>query len=362
MIYVGSLKYSPVYKSHCCAFGEACEDEGYIVKYLFSHEYKWMLPNEIKTKTIFVGNSKDIPALLIDTLNINNLKILKKNISRDKPTHIYMHNYHLLNHYISKLGKKQGYTFIYHMHEPYVKNKSDYGGFARYWLYLNEVMVEKLLLDTDVAIVSSKEASKLFDLRYPWFQGKKKEIPLIYEDLGKEIAPKEQRKYITFVGPTMPSKGADIFLKIIDYSAKHDLGYDFLLLSRTKVNNSSFHNKANLTVFCRNRISDEDYGEIIRKSLIVLVPYKRITQSSVLLVSYMYGTPVVSSNVGGLPEFVKHEETGFLVDKDAPVEKWIEGINYTSANFARMSVNCRNYFVEAFSGKNWKKYLNVLGL
>jgi glycosyltransferase involved in cell wall biosynthesis len=31
----------------------------------------------------------------------------------------------------------------------------------------------------------------------------------------------------------------------------------------------------------------------------------------------MYGTPVVSSNVGGLPEFVHHKETGYLVDLNA---------------------------------------------
>ena len=27
-ICVGSLKYSPVFKSHCCAFGRACEEKG----------------------------------------------------------------------------------------------------------------------------------------------------------------------------------------------------------------------------------------------------------------------------------------------------------------------------------------------
>lgn len=28
-VYVGSLEYSPVFKSHCCAFGNECERQGY---------------------------------------------------------------------------------------------------------------------------------------------------------------------------------------------------------------------------------------------------------------------------------------------------------------------------------------------
>jgi len=36
-IYVGSLKYTPVFKSHCCAFGRAYEERRYTVRFLFSH-------------------------------------------------------------------------------------------------------------------------------------------------------------------------------------------------------------------------------------------------------------------------------------------------------------------------------------
>jgi glycosyltransferase involved in cell wall biosynthesis len=360
MIYVGSLKYSPVYKSHCCAFGESCEEEGYTVRYLFSREYEWMLSEKIKENTIFIGSSTNIPEMLYDTVNARNIRTIKKNFSKDRPTHVYMHNYHLLNHYIAKLCRKQGCAFLYHVHEPYVENKSAHGGLQQYWLYLNEFMEEKLLRDTSVAVVSSKEASRLFDMRYPWFKGKKVEIPLMYEDLGKELKPVEERKYVTFVGPLVPAKSPELFLKIIDYSAEHDLSYSFLLISRSQVNDQSSCQKSNLTIFHKSRISDEEYGELISKSLVVLTPYKRETQSSVILVSYMYGTPVVSSNVGGLPEFVSHRRTGYLVDMNAPVEEWIKGIDYVIENLHELSVNCRGYFVDSFSAKNWKKYLKTI--
>jgi len=181
-IYVGSLQYSPVYKSHCCAFGKVCEETGYSVRYLFSREYEWMLPLSVKEKTIFIGRSNSIFSMLKDTLNLKNIRLINKVFLRDEPTHVYLHNYHLLNHFISRLCKKSGCKFIYHAHEPYVEDKRAHGGFQQYWLHLNEYMNAKLLGYTDVAIVSSKEGSRLFDKAYPWFQGKKVEVPLMHED------------------------------------------------------------------------------------------------------------------------------------------------------------------------------------
>jgi len=204
------------------------------------------------------------------------------------------------------------------------------------------------------------EASRLFDMRYPWFKGKKVIVPLMYEDLGENDSFVNERRYVTFVGPPVPAKGPKKFLEIVDYSAKNNLGWSFLLISRSKINNPEFYGRTNLTIFYKQRISDEELGNLIRKSLVVLTPYTRETQSSVILVSYMYGTPVVSSNVGGLPEFVKQGETGYLVDKDAPAEKWVDGIALVRKNFRKLSINCRRFFVENFSGKNWKKYLDAV--
>ncbi|MEM3674485.1 MAG: glycosyltransferase family 4 protein [Candidatus Methanomethyliaceae archaeon] len=360
LIFVGSLKYSPVYKSHCCAFGKECEELGYLVKYVFSSEYSWMLPREVKEKTIFVGRSKSICSMLLDSLDMKNIMKIREIFFRDMPTHFYLHNYHLLNHYIAKLCKKHGCKFIYHVHEPYTKEKSAHGGLQRYWLYLYEFMERRLLRNTDIAVVSSSEGSRLFDHAYPWFKGKKIKVPLMYEDLGGSAPPLNRRQYITFVGPPVPAKGPDILLRIVDYANRHNLGWSFLLISRERIRDRRFLVKNNLCIFYKERISDEEFGDLIRRSFVVLTPYRRETQSSVILVSYMYGTPVVSSNVGGLSEFVICGKTGYLVHIDAPVEEWIKAIEHIKQNFSEMTKICRNYFLENFAGKNWKKYLDEL--
>ena len=357
-VYVGSLQYSPIYKSHCCAFAKECEAQGYSVRYLFSKGYEWMLPKEIKEKTVFIGNSTSIMSMLRDSLRLENRKRIKEAFSIDRPIYVYLHNYNLLNHYVAELCKQYDAKFIYHVHEPYVKNKKAHGGLHRYWLYLFEYLQGRLLNNTDVAIVSSDEASLLFDERFPSFSGKKVKVWLMYEDLGDSISGEEERHYVTFVGPPVPAKGPETFLAIVDYATKNELDLNFLLISRSKIRDYQYHNKNNLKIFYKERISDEEFGRLIRESFVTLTPYKRETQSSVILISYMYGTPVISSDTGGLPEFVSHKETGYLLDKDAPIEEWVEGIRYIRENFSLISINCRKYFVYNFSGQNWKKYLN----
>jgi len=356
-IYVGSLKYSPVFKSHCCAFGEACEKKGYSVNYLFSREYKWMLPEKIEAKTTFIGHSINISSMLKDALSFKNRERIRKIFSQGQPSHVYMHNYHFLNHYIAKLSKRHDCIFIYHTHEPYVQDKKAHGGFHQYWLYLFEYFQEKLLENTDIAVVSSNMASHLFDLRYPGFSGRKMLIPLMYEDLGDSDSGMQDREYITFVGPPVPAKNPEKLLELVRFSNQNNLGLRFLLISRSKIKAVKYLREKDLQIFSKERITDEEFGELIKRSIAVLTPYRRETQSSVILVSYMYGTPVVSSDVGGLPEFVSHGKTGYLLDVDAEVEEWIKGISHIQRNFTRLSKNCRKWFVQNYSGKNWEKYL-----
>ncbi|CAD6490838.1 MAG: Glycosyl transferases group 1 [Candidatus Argoarchaeum ethanivorans] len=360
-IYVGSLQYSPIYKSHCCALGKQCEKYGYSVRYLFSQEYEWMLSEEVKEKTIFIGESTGIISALKDGLNFKHIQKLSKILLEDRPDYIYMYNYHsFLNYYIARLSKKCGSTFIQHVQEPYVENKEVYKGIKQYWLYVFEYFQEKLLKKTDIAVISSNRALYLFEKRCQNFFGRKIMIPLMYEDMGNITSNIEDRIYITFIGPPVAAKGPETFLKIVEYSEIHNLGFNFLMISRSKVKDPRYYNKNNLKVFHKNKISDVEMAEFIRHSLMTITPYKVATQSSVVLTSYMYGTPVISTDVGGLCEVVHHLRTGYLLKENSNVEEWINGIDFIKDNLLEMSENCRNYFVAEFSEINWPKYFKEM--
>jgi len=319
-----------------------------------------MLPQAICEKTIFIGNSTGISSMLGDWLSNRNREIIRETFLKDPPTGVYLQNFHLLNSFIAKLSRKNGGRFIYHVHEPFVKNKKAHGGFHQYWLHLFEYFQEKLLNDTDIAVVSSKEASSLFSLRYRHFSGRKMLIPLLYEDLSESKTNADNRTYVTFVGPPVPAKNPEKFLDIVQQSSNRNLPLKFLLLSRIKLRDKKYFNKSNMDVSKPVLLTDEEFGNFMKKSIAVLTPYARETQSSVILVSYMYGTPVVSSDVGGLPEFVQEGVTGYCLSLNDDSAKWIDLLLRVKTNFPKLSSNCREYFVNNFSGKNWQKYLNEL--
>ena len=54
----------------------------------------------------------------------------------------------------------------------------------------------------------------------------------------------------------------------------------------------------------------EDY---FQAADLVVLPYVSATQSGIVQIAYNYDRPVVTTDVGGLPEVVHHERTGFLV-------------------------------------------------
>lgn len=358
-IIIGSLQFSPIYKSHCCALGNQCEKYGYSVKYLLSSEYQWMLNAKISEQTKFIGNSRDIPSAIRDGLNYKHRIELNQFISDFDPDYIYFYNYHpFFNYYAAILARKMGITFIQHVHEPYVEDKSVYEGMKRYWLYLFEFLQGRLLEKTDIVVVSSQRALYLFNKRYNKFRGKCLLIPLMYEDLGDSILPLD-RKYILFIGPPVPAKSPETLLNIADYSIKHNLGLNFLMITRKKIDDDRFF-KDNLTIFYKDRISDNEIEYYQRQSLMAITPYKVATQSSVVLTSFMYGTPVVAAEVGGIKEVVSHLKTGYLLGKDSGITDWINGIIFIKENFEYLSLNCRKHFLKNFSENNWPKYFQEL--
>jgi glycosyltransferase involved in cell wall biosynthesis len=53
---------------------------------------------------------------------------------------------------------------------------------------------------------------------------------------------------------------------------------------------------------------------------VVVYPYINSTQSASIQAAYACGKPVVATRVGGLPDVVRHGESGFLVEPNSPVE------------------------------------------
>ena len=63
-------------------------------------------------------------------------------------------------------------------------------------------------------------------------------------------------------------------------------------------------------------IPNEEVGTYFSAANLLVMPYKSVTGSAVVQLSYSFGLPVLVSKIGALAEIVKENETGFLVPEN----------------------------------------------
>ncbi len=63
---------------------------------------------------------------------------------------------------------------------------------------------------------------------------------------------------------------------------------------------------------------DQEVEQYFAASDLVVLPYESATQSGIVQIAYGFERPVVATNVGGLPDVVLHEKTGYLVPPRDP--------------------------------------------
>lgn len=61
-------------------------------------------------------------------------------------------------------------------------------------------------------------------------------------------------------------------------------------------------------------IPDKEVEKFFASSDLVVLPYESATQSGIVQIAYGFEKPVVATNVGGLPEVVLNEKTGYIVE------------------------------------------------
>jgi glycosyltransferase involved in cell wall biosynthesis len=61
-------------------------------------------------------------------------------------------------------------------------------------------------------------------------------------------------------------------------------------------------------------ISDQEIPRFFSPGTIVILPYTSSSQSGVIEIAAAFGLPVIASRVGGIPEQIRDEETGLLIE------------------------------------------------
>lgn len=65
-------------------------------------------------------------------------------------------------------------------------------------------------------------------------------------------------------------------------------------------------------------LPNEQLAACLQRADVVVLPYRSATQSGIIQAAFGQGTPVITTNVGGLGEVVDHERTGLVVSAEDP--------------------------------------------
>lgn len=135
-----------------------------------------------------------------------------------------------------------------------------------------------------------------------------------------------EQKYILFAGKISKYKGVEYLLEAM--KKVHDTFPDIKLVvaGGGKYHFDISEYAALPYIDIRNRfIPDEELVALMNKTQFMVCPYTDATQSGVIMSSFTFGTPVIATRVGGLPEMLGNGKYGMLV-KEEDTDALYQGI------------------------------------
>lgn len=361
--YIICLKYGPGHWQHMKSFASCLHNRNYNIRFILSRTFKWMNKEFTDDTSYLTASRKSFLSVLGDVIIFSVfrwfsfVRILKKY----EVSAVLFALWHPLNFFVAKIIKKihPEVKILYWMHEPYKEDKSDHKGKELAFTII-EYLQEVLLPLVDIVILHSMRAFNAFKFRYPHYKGEVRVIPLGYKDECKPESAASRAFDITFIGNAAKAKGIDAFFEIVKKNMEIGAGLALQLVTSSRIDTYLNGLQAGwekyLKVINKPAISDDEMREACAISYSVITPYKETTQSGVIPVAFMNGTPVIGTDIEGLHEYITDKINGVYIPKNFSYSDVASALNYIKANFSEMSQNARKSFQEIWSDRNWDKY------
>ena len=134
-----------------------------------------------------------------------------------------------------------------------------------------------------------------------------------------------QQRQLLFFGNLQPYKGIDILLRAFARLAPDLLQSTTLVIAGRPIMDPKPLLELTNELGIQHRvqwllrpIGEEEVPALFQQATAVVLPYREIDQSGVLMTAIACGKPVLASAVGGIPETVQHGVHGYLVPPENP--------------------------------------------
>lgn len=340
-ILIFSNKFSPAHFSHLVAFYKGYEELNYDCMLVldrkyedFVNQYKGILKVKFNDET----NFENVDHVIIYNISTIDSKYLKKVMDKKTTLHVIVHE--------PWPGMKKTIKNYFDKVEPLNETIKSFG--RNYFL-------KKLLKKGAKIIVCSNNAAKVYN------KEKISVLPLIFEDENTNIInDKVEKKYFSFIGSATPAHGFNEYVNFI--KANRDKDILFQIATSSNINETLKDEllqemiKNNKLIVQQGRfLTNEEINLAYLKSSSTWLLYKRSTQSGVICKSWMFGTPVICSNIGSFGEYV--DGTNGIILENINNEEILNKYMQINNDLDNMSKSSRESFDKHF---NYKYKLELL--
>ncbi len=361
-IAVVSLKYAPGLKKEFELIGRNLRSRGNDVGYIISANYRKL--GELQDKAICLTEAENPHSIINESIGALIHNRVDKIFNLYKPRLLFFYNVHPLNPYLIRRAKENNPNtiVILYIHDPFKEDKRYYGLKRGLKISIAESIQKYSVRNADHIVFPSPFSLETFNRRYKPGKSQLHLARLLIPDDRCETEQKRSKHVI--VGNVNKATGHDTFIQLVNYVAEHDLGFEFGLLSSGDIKPyiEKLSKKAQdiLEIINKPVIIESEINEFIAKSRSVLRFDKEVTQSGVIPVAYMNGTPVIARDIPGLRQDVEDQINGVLIPANPTMPEIIEGMKYIEANIHELSERARDSYERIWAESNFEKYYDWL--
>ena len=154
----------------------------------------------------------------------------------------------------------------------------------------------------------------------------------IYNNYGKKYSKELARRdlqvksknIILFFGIIRKYKGLDVLIESVPLLKERLNDFHVLVVGECYENIDKYklliqkHDIEDFVTIIDRYVPDNEVSKYFSASDVVVLPYKTASQSGIIQIAYNFDVPIITTNVGGLGEYIDDGSTGFLIDSSNP--------------------------------------------
>jgi glycosyltransferase involved in cell wall biosynthesis len=125
-------------------------------------------------------------------------------------------------------------------------------------------------------------------------------------------------KYILFFGFIRSYKGLDILLASIKLLKNIDV--KFVIAGSGYIDELEDFKRNDQCIVINRLITNNELVGLIKGAQFIICPYKSASQSGIIMTTFLFGRPIIASDVGAFSEVIIDGANGILVNPNSPTE------------------------------------------